>query len=912
MPVGSALPAGSLKLKEGFMLRSCRWIVAVAGLLLVAAVAPALASADTSFVGSTNLNGAPLRNNFSGSVGMQFTTGSPAISVAQLCRYFVSGNSGTHTLTLATTGGTTLGSVSVNEGAGTPVNGYKCASLSTQIPLAANTSYYLVSAETSGGDQWYDYSTALTPTSGAGSIPSAVYNAGSYTTYGSTGNSYGPVNFYYNVASTRSGTFYISNSGCSDANVGTSSSAPWCTFNNVNSSTFAAGSEILLARGSTWYQAFTPSGSGTSSSWISVDAYGSGALPIIRGNNNASDRTIVMYNPDYWSFSNLELSYAGEGIVVDYTTLGHQGLSFKNIYAHDINTIFHGAPQQTDFPNAYNSSAITIGTDTATPTSGQWAIKGITIDGLNATNTQGIYVDNGGGLQTVGAYSQYPPNTVQNLVLKNSWLHYMPAPGIALSSTENSYVHSNHIDCSGHVAEAQGTTCYFAWRDTNIVTANNVIANMPDTGSNDESGIDLEDFLDQMAERGNFFYNTAGAAIEMLQLGLNGTGYSTNNIISSNTFINNGVGTGWGNIYLWEAGCCGTPSGTISDNLTNGVENGNFSLFSQSNNVSVTSTNTNNSAWNFAGTQGANQWSYQYYNGLSWTNFSTYDSTNKRWSLNNAFVAEMGMNPDSNGASAISRTWTAPVAGTIQIRGQVFKSDTSGGDGVAVDVSKNGTVIWPSAGGTYTIGATDQNGLTSTVNSVTVAAGDQIRFEVSDGSANNSTADTTSWMPSIAYTSTSSPPPGTSFVSSVNLGTAPLRNDFSGSVGMQITVGSTAISVSQLCRYYVSGNSGTHTLTLATTAGVALGSVSINMGAGTPDANGFKCATLASGIGLAANTSYYVVSSETNGGDQWRDYNVTLTPTSVGSIPSAVYNAGSYTTYGSTGNSYGPVNLYYY
>lgn len=154
---------------------------------------------------------------------------------------------------------------------------------------------------------------------------------------------------------------------------------------------------------------------------------------------------------------------------------------------------------------------------------------------------------------------------------------------------------------------------------------------------------------------------------------------------------------------------------------------------------------------------------------------------------------------------------------------------------------------------------------------------------------------------------------GTSFVASVNLGSAPLRNDFTGDVGMQFTVGAASITVNDLCRYFTSGNSQTHTLTLASTSGATLASVSVDMGAGSADANGFKCATLSSGVSLAANTSYYLVSSETTGGDQWRDYTTALTPASgAGSIPSAVYRyGGSYTTYGGNGNSYGPVDFYY-
>lgn len=734
-----------------------RWALLVP--LALCLCAPAIAMGDTSFVSSVNLGSAPLRNDFSGAVGMEITVGSTPITATQLCRYYVSGNSGTHTLTLASTSGATLASVPIDMGAGSAdSNGFKCAALTHGVSLSPSTSYYVTSSETNGGDQWRDYNLTLTPTSGAGSIPSAVYlYGGSYTLYGSTDNSYGPVDLYYSTGSSGAltGTYYVDNSGspaCSDSYAGTSSSQPWCDFDNVNTSTFGPGAQILLARGDTWYQPMYVFGSGTSSAWITVDAYGSGSLPVIRGNDAASDRTIVGTNLDYWSFSNLEISHAGEGILVDYTTLGHSGLSFDDIYAHDITAIAHRSPQQTDFPNIWNSAAITIGTDTATPDSSQWAISGITIEGLDATNTQGLYVDNGGPLLTVSDYSSYPPNTIQDLVLKNSWLHDMPYPGIAISSTENSYVHSNHIDCSGHVAEAQGTTCDFHWLDTNVVTANNVIANMPDTSSSDESGIDLEGYLDKQAERGNYVYGNAGPGIELLQLAGRSGDYSTNNTISGNTFVDDGIGSGWGDTYVWEnSGTGNHAGGTIDDNLTNGVQNGDFGNFSQSNNVSVTAANTYNAAWSFGGTQGGGQWSYQYYDGSSWTNMTTYDSTDNLWSHNSAFIAEMRMQPDSNGASWVCRMWTAPRAGTIQIRGQVFK-DELGGDGVGVLIAQNNTVIWPAGGNTYTISADDQDGLSSTLNDVSVQAGDQIRFEVWDGGSNDSTADVASWMPTVSYT----------------------------------------------------------------------------------------------------------------------------------------------------------------
>jgi hypothetical protein len=101
---------------------------------------------------------------------------------------------------------------------------------------------------------------------------------------------------------TFSGTRYIDNasgSGCSDNNAGTSTSAPRYDFAPVQDSALAAGSNLLLARGDTWTSPLRLSGTGTSSSWITPGAYGSGtAGPIIKGTNQTTDRTVILTNLD--------------------------------------------------------------------------------------------------------------------------------------------------------------------------------------------------------------------------------------------------------------------------------------------------------------------------------------------------------------------------------------------------------------------------------------------------------------------------------------------------------------------------------------------------------------------------------------------------------------------------------------
>ncbi|HHW49553.1 MAG TPA: DUF4082 domain-containing protein [Clostridiaceae bacterium] len=156
-----------------------------------------------------------------------------------------------------------------------------------------------------------------------------------------------------------------------------------------------------------------------------------------------------------------------------------------------------------------------------------------------------------------------------------------------------------------------------------------------------------------------------------------------------------------------------------------------------------------------------------------------------------------------------------------------------------------------------------------------------------------------------------------SFATAVNVGSE-IRNNFSNYVGMKITVGSLPITVTHLGRYYVAGNNGVHTLKIVKASdGTDVASVSVNMGSGTADSLGYKYASLDNPVVLSSNTAYYIVSFETNGGDQW--YGITetglpqLTTTSVATINSGIYYSGSaWIPVGGTGRCYVPVNFKYY
>lgn len=120
-----------------------------------------------------------IRNNFTGWAGMKFTTGSSAVKVTSLGRIVAPGNTGVHNLKLVNvsggsdvSGGSTL--VATQDG---DVGEFRYGALPKAITLPANTSYYLVSQETSGEDQWHDYFDTSVNTTSVISVDGPVWNS---------------------------------------------------------------------------------------------------------------------------------------------------------------------------------------------------------------------------------------------------------------------------------------------------------------------------------------------------------------------------------------------------------------------------------------------------------------------------------------------------------------------------------------------------------------------------------------------------------------------------------------------------------------------------------------------------------------------------------------------------------------
>ncbi len=170
---------------------------------------------------------------------------------------------------------------------------------------------------------------------------------------------------------------------------------------------------------------------------------------------------------------------------------------------------------------------------------------------------------------------------------------------------------------------------------------------------------------------------------------------------------------------------------------------------------------------------------------------------------------------------------------------------------------------------------------------------------------------TTTVSPSVNIVVNNSAAPSTS---ALVVGFTPrsLRNSDNTWAGLQFIVGNTSLKVSSLGRLYIAGNSRSHTLKLvsaSTGADIPGAAVSVSMSSGSPGQ--FVYGTLGSAVTLPANTSYFLVSEEISGGDQWYDVSY-ITATSAVTVNSSVIWTGSrWYQLGIKNASYIPVSLLY-
>jgi hypothetical protein len=369
---------------------------------------------------------------------------------------------------------------------------------------------------------------------------------------------------------TLTGTYYVDDaagSHCTDAGSGTSSAAPLCGFADLDGQTFGPGTQILLKRGDT----FTGElgrlyGSGTATAPIVLGAYGSGARPHITGTGQAADRAVWIQDASHWTVRDLELSNVGAGLVFWYSTNGHSGLTVTDVYTHEVQGVFAGTPVQSDLPGMYHSAGILITGDVPVTTS-DTAVTGVTLSDLEGyDNDDDVDISgfdaNSGGQQGFLSTS-LGHHSVSGISLTESYFHHSLS-GENFDNLQDMTITGMRLQDTGYGGNTWGTTALFFWSASTVTVADSILSGQVATNSPDQTETDLEAFNDHIAFRGDYYGNSAGAPIEILESPQYTDNYQSSHEISDNLFIDYGSGAA-----VWD-GAPNHPlgvSGTAHDNL---------------------------------------------------------------------------------------------------------------------------------------------------------------------------------------------------------------------------------------------------------------------------------------------------------------------------------------------------------
>jgi|GEM_PF-614727 len=225
-------------------------------------------------------------------------------------------------------------------------------------------------------------------------------------------------------SSSSAANYYVDATQGNDSNPGTSASSPWKTLGKIASSTFAPGSFIYLKRNETWNEQLIIPSSG-----ITIDAYGSGALPVIDGSANISGWT----NEGNGVYSSMVSLVTGEalgniaenGIMMsfipwdtDFTTTLVGVATGSYSYDNSSNTIYI-KPATAPSGNTYTVSkklyGISIDTKTDILISNinltRFSLNGVNFQNCIRCSVENSSISNGGGA-VIGSNSSAPPDYI--------------------------------------------------------------------------------------------------------------------------------------------------------------------------------------------------------------------------------------------------------------------------------------------------------------------------------------------------------------------------------------------------------------------------------------------------------------------------------------------------------------------
>lgn len=304
-------------------------------------------------------------------------------------------------------------------------------------------------------------------------------------------------------ASAAGGTSYYVDCSASANGSGTQAS-PWNSTASVNTPTFQPGDRILFARGGTCSGSLAPHGSGGSGAPITVDAYGTGALPVIAA-GGAATAAFQLSDQSHWTVQNLKIT-GGVSYGV-YVTGNTANAALTDITLADLDV--SGATGTTTVRG--DSGEVYV-----YPRGSKETISNVVINGVTAHDSnvgEGIFVG--------GAFGAFPPGTVvpspgntpigQNITIENSTGANVAGDGILLTMAQNGTIQNSVAHGSGSCSSCGSTPSgLWEWYCQTCLLQNNESYANHTWGSSDGGAFDIDNYNSNNTLQYNYGHNNDG------------------------------------------------------------------------------------------------------------------------------------------------------------------------------------------------------------------------------------------------------------------------------------------------------------------------------------------------------------------------------------------------------------------
>ncbi|MEU6850854.1 right-handed parallel beta-helix repeat-containing protein [Actinacidiphila alni] len=415
------------------------------------------------------------------------------------------------------------------------------------------------------------------------------------------------------AASADAATYYVDCSAASSTQTG-SQAQPFTSLAKASSHHFLAGESLLLKRGTICEGALTIQGSGSSTAWNTLGAYGDAAqpLPSIDGGTGTTNASAVaLKNVSYWKVQDLNIAggyWRGLWIEADQPGVTQHGFQLTGLKVHDQGN----RPRIITKSDGSKASDWISGTGSVIvePCAATAKLEGVTIDDVDAYNGHEVGFQIGhaekavydpstpGGYNTPDCHMGLADGVlpakdgVSNTVIRNSGSAYNDASGIWGSGVTNLTMTNNTLHDNGNGKSSTGEPSLLNgegawWSNSYNVSATYNTSYANKRGGGDGGGFDADTY----ATKSLIDHNTAYGNDSYCVAVFGGRDLVTSDVtVTHNTCTDNGKNPSsqsQGDIFTWTAGRTTTdPSSiqniTVNNNTINRTQPGPW-LMSQSN-----------------------------------------------------------------------------------------------------------------------------------------------------------------------------------------------------------------------------------------------------------------------------------------------------------------------------------------